>query len=266
MKEKLLREIISRIGGKPASDLLNIIKGKESVNEFLIAKEMNATINDVRNILYKLSNYNLVSFTREKDDKKGWYTYFWTFDEEKSLKLLDNYLEKELLWLEKQLKNRRSKTYYFCETCVRESTEEEALGENFSCPECGEIYDLKDTSNQVGALEKRIERIKKKRKDNFKEISKLKSEESVDEKEKPKKSKKKSKGKSKKEKKNKSKKLFVKDIKGIGAKKAKTLEKNRVKTITGLLRLKPETLADKMGVSVKMAEKYQDRAKKMKKV
>jgi len=58
----------------------------------------------------------------------------------------------------------------------------------------------------------------------------------------------------------------VKDIKGIGAKKAKTLEKNRVKTITGLLRLKPETLADKMGVSVKMAEKYQDRAKKMKKV
>ncbi len=58
----------------------------------------------------------------------------------------------------------------------------------------------------------------------------------------------------------------VTDIKGIGKKTAKKLAKNRIKTAKGILRLKPETLADKIGVSVETAKKYQDRANKERKL
>jgi transcription factor E len=77
MQTKLLSEVVNEIAGKQASDILNLLIGKKDVNEFLIAKKLKLTINQVRNILYKLSNFNLVTFTRKKDKKKGWYTYFW---------------------------------------------------------------------------------------------------------------------------------------------------------------------------------------------
>lgn len=77
MIEKFLREYISIVAGSGADKILAILFNKKNVNEFLIAKKLNMTINQTRNILYKLADGGLVHFMRKKDLKSGgWYTYF----------------------------------------------------------------------------------------------------------------------------------------------------------------------------------------------
>ncbi len=93
----LLAEVIRKIAGKNTEAILPILFGKKNVNEFFIADKLKLTINQTRNILYKLHALDIVSFTRKKDKRKGWYIYFWTLNELKSLKTLKNIREQEII-------------------------------------------------------------------------------------------------------------------------------------------------------------------------
>ena len=93
--KKLLKKILKELAGTEAEKIVEILYGKKNVNEFIIAKKLNLTINQTRNILYKLGDEGLVSFVRKKDNKKGgWYIYFWTLETEKGL---EKYKDKTLL-------------------------------------------------------------------------------------------------------------------------------------------------------------------------
>jgi len=76
MLKNLLEETVEIVIGKQAEGIVDLLDGKKYVNEFIIAKKLGITINQARNILYKISDQGLVSFIRKKDKKKGWYTYF----------------------------------------------------------------------------------------------------------------------------------------------------------------------------------------------
>jgi len=95
MPIKFLKSIIGHLAGKPAEIIVDLLIGKKDVNEFIICKKLNLTINQTRNILYKLSDYGLVSFTRKKDKKKGWYIYYWTLNIHTALKLLEENKQEE---------------------------------------------------------------------------------------------------------------------------------------------------------------------------
>lgn len=146
MLTKFLKEIVVSLAGKSAEGIIDMIEGKKYVNEFLIAKKLNLTINQVRNILYKISDYGLVSFIRKKDKKKGWYTYFWKIENIKSLEFLRENLLKKMAQIRSQIDSRKSKEFYTCERCNIEFTEETALVHNFMCNECGEIMSRKDNT------------------------------------------------------------------------------------------------------------------------
>jgi transcription factor E len=161
MQIKFLKSIVETLINKQAVPIIDLLTGKENVNEFLIAKKLELTINQTRNILYKLSDFGLVSFIRKKDKKKGWYIYFWTLNIYQSLNLLEETLKKELEQLELQLKNRNEKRYYFCKTCSLEVSEEVALVNDFSCSECEDVYELSDNTQIINDLEQRIFKIKK---------------------------------------------------------------------------------------------------------
>ena len=49
-------EIVVSIAGKQAEEIVNLLDGEKYVNEFIIAKKLNLTINQTRNILYKISD------------------------------------------------------------------------------------------------------------------------------------------------------------------------------------------------------------------
>lgn len=161
-KFEIICETIGPIAGKNSRNVLECLFGKKDVNEFLIAKKTEMTINQIRNILYKLSDEGLVSFIRKKDKKKGWYTYFWTFDCEKSFILLKRVIEKEIEQLENQLKSRETKQFYSCKICHIEVTEENALLHEYTCSECGEIYEAHDNQGQIKQLKNAIDKMNKK--------------------------------------------------------------------------------------------------------
>ena len=66
MQIKLLKSIVENLIGKQAVPIIDLLFGKKHVNEFLIAKKLKLTINQTRNILYKMSDFGLVSFIERK--------------------------------------------------------------------------------------------------------------------------------------------------------------------------------------------------------
>jgi transcription initiation factor TFIIE subunit alpha len=158
MQIKLLKKLVEKMAGENAIQIVDILHNKSDVNEFLIAKKMNMTVNQVRNILYKLSAEGLVSFTRKKDKRKGWYIYFWTLNILKCLTKIEQEMISEIQELKKSLESRQAKRFYLCKTCNIEATEEKALEEEFSCPECAEIYELVDNTASIKDLTNKIHR------------------------------------------------------------------------------------------------------------
>ena len=159
--QDLLKEVVSIVAGKTSEEIVGLLNTRKHVNEFLIAKKLDVTINQTRNILYKISNHGLVSNIGKKDKKKGWYTYFWKIEILKALEFLKDHITKRISQMENRMKSRKTKRYYFCERCNIELGEENALLYDFTCQECGAILKLKDNTKLLKELGRNALKIKK---------------------------------------------------------------------------------------------------------
>jgi transcription factor E len=161
MQINFLKKIVETTAGEQAVKIVELLYNKKDINEFLIAKKLGLTINQTRNLLYKLSNIGILTSTRKKDKRKGWYIYFWTFNVHKSLEVLANGIKSEIQQLESQLTSKKTKRFYKCAVCGREVNEETALLSNFTCTECGEIYGLADNAIVIEEIAKKIAKLQK---------------------------------------------------------------------------------------------------------
>jgi transcription factor E len=146
------------MAGEGTGRIVEILFGKKDVNEFLISKKMELTINQVRNILYKLSADGLVSFIRKKDKRKGWYIYYWTLKTEKCLVKLEQSLLQKIENFKSTLNSRETKRFYSCNPCGIEVGEEKALEYGFSCEECAEVFELSDNTRSIRDAKAKITR------------------------------------------------------------------------------------------------------------
>ena len=162
MLKNFLNEVISIVVGKPAEAIVDLLEGDKYVNEFIIAKKLDLTINQARNILYKISDHGLVSSIRKKDKKKGWYTYFWKIEVLKSLEFLRELVLKNLTQLKNQIKSRETKRFYVCERCNIEFNEENAMLHDFTCNECGEVFSAKDNEKVIKEFKRNEEKLENK--------------------------------------------------------------------------------------------------------
>jgi len=170
MQIKLLENLVEELANLDARKIVEILVNKKDVNEFLIAKKMDMTINQVRNILYKLSAEGLVSFIRKKDKRKGWYIYYWTLSIEKSLIKIRESLLKKISELKRELQTRQTKRFYVCKQCNIEAGEETALEHGFTCNECAEVYELLDNEPAIKELKSKIIRTERELKTIVKEL------------------------------------------------------------------------------------------------
>ncbi len=155
MRIELLKEIVNSIIGEKSKGIVELLFEKENVNEFVIAKKLNLTINQTRNLLYKLSDEGLVSVSRKKNKSKGgWYDHFWTLNLEKSLLKFKEVLLKKKETLMQSAALKKSTRFYVCETCGIEVTEEQALMQDYTCQECGQLLVLKDNTKEIATIEK----------------------------------------------------------------------------------------------------------------
>jgi len=157
MRIDILKDVASLVAGEKAKGIVDVLFGKQNVNEFLISKKLKMTINSTRNMLYKLADEGLVSFVRKKDNKKGgWYTYFWTLNEDKGLLRFKEGVLNKINLAKNDMGVKQNQRFYYCPNCNLEFNEEESLLRDYTCPECGEILQLKDNSKEVVAISKEI--------------------------------------------------------------------------------------------------------------
>jgi len=162
MQDKILKKIIPEYAGLGSEKLVDILHKKQNVNEFIIAKKLDATINQTRNMLYKLADEGLVRFIRKKDKKKGgWYTYFWTLKTKKVLQKYKDEIEEELTKQKNELGKRKSERFYYSPSIETEYSEEEAMLNDFVCPETGEVLEIREPKELIEKLQNEIKRMEK---------------------------------------------------------------------------------------------------------
>ena len=108
MLTKFLKRIVEEVAGESAGQIVDLLSNKANVNEFIIAKKLGLTINQTRNLLYKLSHLGILSSVGKKDKRKGWYIYFWTLNVLRSLEILEERVSADLEKYEGQLDKRKA--------------------------------------------------------------------------------------------------------------------------------------------------------------
>lgn len=156
----MLKELVTKIAGKGSEPIVDILFNKSNVNEFKIADKLKLTINQTRNILYRISNYGILDSTRKKEKRKGWYTYFWTLNIVKALEVYGKIKMKELELLEQVLKSHETKQFYSCAQDKIEMSEETAMNHNFLCPECGLLLQPVAKDKKLKEINSKIENVR----------------------------------------------------------------------------------------------------------
>jgi len=157
----LLKELVTKIAGANTEAIVDIIFSNRPVNEFKIAEKLELTINQTRNILYKLSAQSVVTSVRKKDAKKGWYIYSWSIDNPKALAKFIEYKTREITNNENLLNSRKTKGFYICPSECIETSEENAMLYSFKCPECGQLLQPEAFEEEIAELEQKIAVAKK---------------------------------------------------------------------------------------------------------
>ena len=152
---ELLIELVKRVAGADTVKLFEVLIKRKNVSEFKIAEKLEITVNQVRNMIYRLQEHNLVSFTRKKDKVKGWYIYYWTFERPKAVELIVDMKTRETKDAKKELENIEDIRHYLCKYCRTKLSEEEALELQFLCETCGEILVEQDANKRRKELIKR---------------------------------------------------------------------------------------------------------------
>ena len=160
LSQPLIEELVREVAGDDVIPLVRLILGKENVSEFKIAEKMNITVNQVRNMLYRLNEHNLVSFTRKKDKQKGWYIYFWTFDNYIAREVIIERKQRKIAGLKKIIHEENITNIFVCPNrCVRVNAQQ-ALDLEYKCPTCNSLLKEEDSRQLVERTKQQIEKLR----------------------------------------------------------------------------------------------------------
>ncbi len=159
--KELTKSVIVEIAGEDVLPLFEYLKGKEKVSEFIIAQDLGIEINIIRNMLYRLLNANLVSFSRKKDKQKGWYIYYWTYEPNDIEHLYWEIKKKRLNSLKDRVHREKNNVFFSGSSKAVRLTFEKAIEFNYQCPETGELLEQEDNSKIVDELQKEITELEK---------------------------------------------------------------------------------------------------------
>lgn len=159
--KKMTEEVVAELVGDHAMPIIDFLKGKTKISEFIIAEELELEINETRNILYKLLEHNIVSFLRKKDRIKGWYICYWDFNEHMIPQLQKKMNKQKLEKMEDRLTNEQTYTFFMCQNACSRMDFDKSMEFNFKCPECGNLMHQQDNQRTVEFLKDRIKELKK---------------------------------------------------------------------------------------------------------
>jgi Transcription initiation factor IIE, alpha subunit len=157
-----INKIITKLFRPEASKIVLALLDKGEATEEWIAKETGMKLSLIRKLLYELYEKGYVTFKRERDEKTGWYIYYAKFNIDKFNELL---LERIKIIYDKKLKIRlnyeKNNIFFICPRHKRRYRIEEALANNYLCPEegCGQLLIHFDNSAYIKKLTEKIQLI-----------------------------------------------------------------------------------------------------------
>jgi len=158
----LMFELISELVGSDALPAVKYLRNRRNISEFKVAEKIEQDINITRNILYRLYERGLVTYTRKKDVIKGWYVSYWTFNPKRIKYLIHERNKLRLEKLDYRLKRElKSRNFFFIcpRMCIRlDFDHAHELG--FRCPECGSLLNQQDNQKTIDHLQNQIKEIK----------------------------------------------------------------------------------------------------------
>lgn len=161
LSNKIIEGVVSEVAGEDVVPLVKALKNRKNISEFKLAENIKKEVNETRNMLYRLYDANLVSFTRKKDKKKGWYIYYWTFNSRRVKDLVNDLKKKRVEALKHRLKREESGNFYSCDSkCIRLDFEQ-ATDFEFKCPECGSLMNGEDNIKKITDMRAEIKEIEK---------------------------------------------------------------------------------------------------------
>ena len=160
-KSDTVANLLAEYVGEDVADVVRELTGKPDYSEFKLADALSRELNATRNLLYKLHSLNLVSFTKKKDNKIGWYIYYWTFHEDSVNAFLLSEKKSKIEALKQRLAKEGEGSSYSCTNKCARLDFDNAFDFSFRCPECGEL--LGQDSNKVNRrnLEREIIKLEK---------------------------------------------------------------------------------------------------------
>jgi transcription initiation factor TFIIE subunit alpha len=164
---KDIEDLVRVIIGEDVIPLIKILFNKENISEFKLAEMLNITVNQIRNMLYRMYEQNLVVYIRKKDKKKGWYIYYWSLNNKGIENAILKTKLKQLDDLKIRISREQDSQFFVCPNGCMRFPIETAMEYEFRCQECGSL--MKELDNKktidnikgmISNLEKEIEDIK----------------------------------------------------------------------------------------------------------
>ena len=154
-------DTVKEVIGEDSIKIIEYLKDKKNISDFKIAEKVDRDIHEVRNILYRLYNFNLVSYDRKKDRQKGWYISYWTFNKKRIKELISKINKDKLAKYSVRLKEEEANVgnFYLCpNACVRVGFDK-AVDLEYRCPECGNILNHQDNTKTIDFLRTKIKEL-----------------------------------------------------------------------------------------------------------
>ncbi|MFT4308600.1 MAG: hypothetical protein ACMXYM_04500 [Candidatus Woesearchaeota archaeon] len=146
--------------GEEFVPIVKHLKRRRELSESELSERFDGDVNYTRSLLYRLHSCSFVGFARKKDEKIGWYVYYWFLKYDQIYRSFFEMNQEKIAGLQRRLERERKTMYFDCpDGCMRLDFDK-GTEYCFKCPECGCLMDPVETSKHVREIKKQISGIK----------------------------------------------------------------------------------------------------------
>jgi transcription initiation factor TFIIE subunit alpha len=159
LDEELIK-IANLFGGEEAVTVVKSLKKLGEGTDEIISTDCTIRLNTVRKVLYKLYDHGLVSCTRVRDEKTGWFIFYWRLQPDQLDAFIRSRKKRALDKLKQRLDFERGHNFFVCKTDSEvRVTFEEAMESSFKCAKCGNQLDSSENAGMITVLESKIDKL-----------------------------------------------------------------------------------------------------------
>lgn len=161
LTNKRIMEVVSEVVGEDSVPVVEFLKDRKNISEFIIADKVKLDMQRTRNILYRLNTHNITTYIRRKDKKKGWYISYWTFNKKRIKELIGQTKKKKLEKLKEQLEREESNknSFFICPQACARLDFDQASEFEYKCPECGSLLSQQDNQKTIENIRSKIKEL-----------------------------------------------------------------------------------------------------------